>query len=121
MLAATPGPGEGMKEYLVWITPPQQESGLFRLNIHPRLPLSPRPDRIAQTLLTREEFVRALTRNLPKGQNSVQIVERIITGALTKTFDLKSKGPITLSDKAAHGLGWEFSTESSPYSLKLLG
>ena len=106
-----------MKEYLVWITPPQQKGGLFRLNIHPRLPLYPPRDRIAPTLLTREELVRSLTRNLPNGQNSVEIVERIITGAMTKTFDLKSKGPLALSDKAAHGLGWDFSTKSGHYAL----
>jgi hypothetical protein len=97
-----------LKEYSVWIVPPKIEGGLFRLCIHPRLPLKPNPKDVAQTLVTREKLRSLLLSGLHAGQNSFGAVERIITGAATHTFDLKSKGTISLSDEAAHRLGWNF-------------
>jgi hypothetical protein len=106
-----------VKEYTVWIVAPQRQGGLFRLNIHQRWPLSPSPDRVGRTLLTREELRTVLLRSLPAGQNSLAIVEAIIVGTMTHSFDLKSKGPMLLSDEAAHRLGWDFSSETSLYAL----
>jgi hypothetical protein len=105
-----------LKEYLIWIVPPQNEGGLFTLCIHPRLPLSPDTKNVAQTLVTREELRSLLLRGLPAGQNSFGAVELIITGAVTHTFNLKSKGPISLSDEQ-HSDSAGISADTGPHSI----
>lgn len=102
-----------LNEYRVWIVPPQNEGGLFKLCIHPRLPMHPSKESIAHTLATRQELKAILIRGFPEGRNSVAEVERMIEGTVKHKFDWKTKGHIFLSDEQARRLGWNFSARKN--------
>ena len=100
-------------EYKVWIVAPQHEGGLFKLCIHPSLPLNPTSDSVAQTLATRQELKSILIRGFPEGRNSVAEVERMIEGTEHHTFNWELKGRIFLSDEEARRLGWSSSARKN--------
>ena len=106
-----------LTEYTVWIVPPQNEGGLFKLCIHPRLPPHSSQESVAQTLVTRQELKAILVRSFPEGRNSVAEVERMIEGTVQHTFNWKTKGRIFLSDEQARRLGWNSSPTNFRYRL----
>jgi hypothetical protein len=102
-----------LTEYTVWIVPPKNEGGLFKLCIHPRLSPHSSQESVAQTLATRQELKAILVRGLSEGRNSVVEVERMIEGTVKGTFNWKTKGRMFLSDEQARRLGWSHSTRAN--------